>query len=170
MVPPTPPTALLPPSLDQTTQTEPPLAETTIPATNHFVSIETQTDPDDAPTIPQLEEDIISYKAIAEKAKEQLEETRHAAEEREAVLRKTIEDQRIQLKDADDKLARAISSFQDIATAQIATLTRELKATQASLVMFLVKYETTGRERARLYEELLEHQTMAIREHEAEHT
>ena len=70
----------------------------------------------------------------------------------------------------DEKLATAISSFQDMATAQIAMVTRELKDTQANSAMFLVKYETVEKERARLYEELLEHQTMAIREHEAEHT
>ena len=63
-----------------------------------------------------------------------------------------------------------LSSFQDIATAQIAPLTQELKATQGISAMFLVKYETTERERAWLYEELLEHQTMAIQEREAEHT
>ena len=166
---PTPTTPIPPPSVDQATQTELPPAKTTITTNNQFTSVETQTEPDNASTIQQLEEDIASYKAIAEKAKERLEETRHTAKQREATLRKTIADQRAQLKDVDDKLNTAISSFQDRATRQIATLTRELKATQASSSMFLVKYETAEKERARLYEELLEHQTMGMCECEAEH-
>ena len=49
-------------------------------------------------------------------------------------------------------------------------LTQELKATQGTSAMFLVKYETTERERARLYEDLHAHQAAAIREREVEHT
>ena len=149
---PTPTTPIPPPSVDQATQTELPPAKTTITTNNQFTSVETQTEPDNASTIQQLEEDIASYKAIAEKAKERLEETRHAAEEREVALRKTIEDQRAQLKDVDDKLNMTISSFQDIATTQIAMLTRERKETQGTSAMFLVKYETAERKRTQLYE------------------
>ena len=36
--------------------------------------------------------------------------------------------------------------------------------------MFLEIYETAEKERARLYEELLEHQTVTLRDREAEHT
>ena len=96
-----------------------------------------------------------------------MEATRHAAEEREAALQRTIQAQQ---KEADDKLSTAISSFQDIATAQIATLTRELKASQGTSAMFLAKYEATERERAQLYEDLLAHQTATLRDREAEHT
>ena len=167
MVPPPPTTALPPPLADQARQTKPSPVKTTIMADNRFVCVETQMEPDNVSTIQQLKEDVASYKAIAEKAKEQLEETCHATEEREAAFQKTIADQRAELTTADDKLTTAISSLQDIATVWIATLTQELKETQASSAMFLVKYEMTEKERARLYEELLEHQTMAIRECEA---
>ena len=97
--------------MDQATQTELPPAKTTITTNNQFTSVETQTEPDNASTIHQLEEDIASYKAIVDEAKERLEETLHAAEEREATLRKTIEDQRAQLKDTDDKFSTTLSSF-----------------------------------------------------------
>ena len=99
-----------------------------------------------------------------------MEASRRAAEEREATLQTTIQDQRTQLTEADEKFNTAISSFQDIATAQIASLTQELRATQGTFALFLMKYETVERERARLYEDLLEHQTAAMREREAEHT
>ena len=36
--------------------------------------------------------------------------------------------------------------------------------------MFLAKYEATETERAQLYEDLLAHQTAALRDREAEHT
>ena len=90
--------------------------------------------------IQQLEEEVASYKAIADKAKERLEENRHAAEEREAALQRTIQAQQ---QDADDKLSTAIASFQDIATAQIATLTRELKLAEGNSAMFLQRLEAT---------------------------
>ena len=167
MVPPAPPTALAPLSADATTQTELHPAEPTSMADTRLISIATQTDPDNAARIQQLEDEVASYKAIADKAKERLEATRHAAEEREAALQRTIQAQQ---KEADDKLSTAISSFQDIATAQIATLTRELKASQGTSAMFLAKYEATERERAQLYEDLLAHQTAALRDREAEHT
>ena len=95
-----------------------------------------------------------------------MEATRHTAEEREVALQRTIQAQR---KEADDKLSTTISSFQDIATAQIATLTRELKASQGTSAMFLAKYEAIERERAQLYEDLLAHQTATLRDREAEH-
>ena len=38
-----------------------------------------------------------------------------------------------------------------------------------SSTIFLLKFETVEKERARLYEELLEHQTVAMREREAKH-
>ena len=129
MVPPAPATVLPSPSADQTTQSETPPATTTITIDTYFASVETQTESEDVTTIKQLEEDDVTYKAIIDKAKERLEEARHAANEREDALRKTIEDQRAQLKDTDEKLATTISSFQDIATAQIVTVTRELKDT-----------------------------------------
>ena len=163
MVPPAPPTALAPPSVDASTQTEPPPTDIT---ENRLVSTETQTEPINA-SIIQLEDEIASYKAIADMDKEWLEASRWAAEEREATLQTTIQDQRTQLTEADEKFNTAISSFQDIATAQIASLTQELRATQGTSAMFLMKYETAEREHARLYEDLLEHQTTAMCEHEA---
>ena len=126
----TPTITLLRPSSEQTTQTEAPPA-TTVVATQTssnpcFESVGIQTEVDGAIVIQKLEEDIATYKAITEKAKVRLEEARKDAEQREAVLRKTIADQSAQLWEADEKVTIAISSFQDIATAQIATITKEL--------------------------------------------
>ena len=59
----------------------------------YFVSVGTQTQADGATTIQKLEEDVATYKAIAEKAKVRLDEARKDAEQREASLRKTIVDQ-----------------------------------------------------------------------------
>ena len=161
-----PSTARLSCSTDATTQTE---THPTDPVTtvSRLLSTATQTDPEDTLRIQQLEEEVASYKAIADKAKERLEENRHAAEEREAALQRTIQAQQ---QDADDKLSTAISSFQDIATAQIATLTRELKLAEGNSAMFLQRLEATEKERDKLYADLLEHQTAAMRDREAEHT
>ena len=135
MVPQAPAPILPPPSSDQTTQAETPVA--TIPADACFVSIETQTEADNATTIQQLEEDVATYKAIADKAKEQVDEASQAADQREAELRKTITDQSTQLRDADEKVTTTISPFQDIVTTQIATITKELKEMQATSAIFL---------------------------------
>ena len=163
----TPPTARAPFSTDATTQTETHPAEPTSTVVPRLNSTATQTDTVNTAQIQQLEEEVASYKAIAEKAKERLEAAHHVAEEREAALQKTIQAQQ---READDKLSTAISSFQDIATAQIATLTRELKLAEGNSAMFLQRLEATEKERDKLYADLLEHQTAAMRDREAEHT
>ena len=56
------------------------------------------------------------------------------------------------MQEADEKVTTAMSSFQDIATMQIATVTKEVET-----------------ERSRLYDELQEHQTTTILESEVEH-
>ena len=45
-----------------------------------------------ATTIQKLEDEVATYKALADKAKERLEEARREAEQREVVLTKTIAD------------------------------------------------------------------------------
>ena len=140
------------PSSDQITQTETPPATTTIPPDTCFVSVETQKEANDATKIQKLEEDVATYKAIVDKAKERPYEARQAADQRETVLRKSIEDQSAQLRDADEKVTTAISSFQDIAAAQIATVTKELKEMQATSAMFLQKFEKAEKERSHLYD------------------
>ena len=48
-------------------------------------------------------------------------------------------------------------------------VTKELKEMQATSVLFLQKLEKAEQECSRLYDELLDHQTAAILEREAEH-
>ena len=124
---------------------------------------------DDATTIKKLEEDVITYKAIADKAKERLDEACKAADQREVALRKTIAEQNLQLRDADAKVTTAVSSIQDIATTQIAAVTKELKEMQTTSAMFLQKFEKVETEHSRLYKELLDHQMATTLEREAEH-
>ena len=69
-----------------------------------FKSVSIQTQADDVTTIQKREEDVTTYKAIADKAKERLDDARNVADQREAVLRKTIKEQRAELRDADNKV------------------------------------------------------------------
>ena len=112
--------ALPPPSSEQATQTEaPPATAGASPQTSPnpcFLSIGIQIEADGATTIQKLEEDVATYKAIIDKAKERLDEARKDAEQREAVLRKTIADQTVQLREADKKITTTITLVQDIAT------------------------------------------------------
>ena len=78
-----------------------------------------------------MEDEVATYKAIADKAKECLEEPQVEAEKRETALRKTIEEQAAQLCEADAKTTTAITSFQDIAATQIVALNKELVEMQA---------------------------------------
>ena len=129
----------------------------------------TQTKTDDATMIQKLEQDVVTYKAIADKAKERLDEACKAADQREVALRKTIAEQNLQLRDADAKVTTAVSSIQDIATTQIAAVTKELKEMQTTSAMFLQKFEKVETEHSRLYKELLDHQMATTLEREAEH-
>ena len=109
------------------------------------------------PTIHKLEDNVATYKAIADKAKERLEEVREAANKREAALRKTIEEQAAQLREVDAKI-----SFQDIATTKIAALNKELVEMQARSSKFLQTYEDAENERIRLFDELQEHKINSL--------
>ena len=95
------------------------------------LSIDTQTDDHGVTTIQKLEDEVATYKAITNKAKEHLDEARKEAELREAALRKTIEDQTTQLCEEDDKITAAITSFHNIVTTQITILNKELVEMQA---------------------------------------
>ena len=168
--------ALLPPSSGQTTLTEAPLTTLATPATSTqtspnpcFLSIGTQTDGDGATAIQKLEDEVATYKAIVDKAKEHLEEARKDTAQREASLTRTITDQTVQLRKVDEKIATTITSFQDIATAQIAMVTKELVEMQARSSQFLQQVEQAEKERSRLYDELHTHQMATILEREAEH-
>ena len=124
------------------TDITPPVTTATATATqtSHnpcFLSIGTQMDDDDEMAIQKLEDEVTPYKAIADKAKERLEEARREAEKREAALRKTIEDQTTQLHDTNNKITTMTNSFQDIATTQIATVTKELVEMQTRSSQFL---------------------------------
>ena len=145
VVPVAPTPALPPTSSEQATQTEAPPATAAMATPTSpnpcFVSVGTQAKADGAMAIQKLEEDITTYKAIAEKAKVRLDEARKDAEQQEAMLRKTIADQSAQLCEADEKVTTAITSFQDIATTQIATVTKELVDMQAWSSMFLQPFE-----------------------------
>ena len=124
---------------------------------------------DGTTTIQKSEDEVATHKAIVDKAKERLEEARREAEKREAVLRKPIEDQTTQLHEADDKIMAAITSYQDIATTQIATLTKELVKMQARSSKFLQQYEDAEKECSHLHDELHALQMPSILEREAEH-
>ena len=98
-----------------------------------------------------------------------LDEACKEAEHREAILKKIIANQSAQLREADEKVTTAISSFQDIATTQIAAVTKELTEMQARSSMFLQKFEEAETERSRHNNELRGHQMDTILEREAEH-
>ena len=134
-----------------------------------FVSVGTQTKADGAMAIQKLEEDVATYKAITDKAKVRFDKARKDAEQREASLRKTIANQTIQLREADEKNTITITSFKDIATAQIAMVTKELVEMQTRSSQFLQQYEQAENKRSRLHDELHEHQMVTILEREAEH-
>ena len=74
-----------------------------------FLSIGTQTDGDGATAIQKLEDEVATYKAIVNKAKDRLDEARKEAEQREVMLRKTITDQTTQLHHMDIKITTAIT-------------------------------------------------------------
>ena len=69
----TPLTARLSCSTDAITQTETHPTDLVTPVPQ-LLSTDTHTDPEDTLRIQQLEEEVASYKAIADKAKERLEE------------------------------------------------------------------------------------------------
>ena len=119
--------------------------------------------------IQKLEQDVVTYKAIADKAKEQLDKACKAVDQCEVALKKAIAEQNLQLRDADAKVTTAVSSIQDIATTQIAAVTKELKEMMATSAMFLQKFERSETKRSRLYNELLDHQKATTLEREAEH-
>ena len=138
----TPALALPPPSSDQTTHIEAPpvTAATMATQTSHnpcFLSTCTQTDGDGATATQKIEDEVATYKAIIDKTKTRLDEACREAEQREAALRKTIANQTTQLHDTNNKITATTNSFQDIATTQIATVTKELVEMQARSSQFL---------------------------------
>ena len=105
-----------------------------------------------------MEDEVATYKAIADKAKECLEEPQVEAEKRETALRKTIEEQVAQLCEADAKTTTVITSFQDIVATQITALNKELVEMQARSSKLLQKYEDAENECIQLFEKLHERQ------------
>ena len=104
-----------------------------------------------------------------ERAKAAVEQLKEQATKREAELQRLLHHQMTKLQEAENNVAAAIRTTQDIVAAQIESLNKEIVELQTRSSQFLHSLDESEQERSRLADSLHEHQINATLELKRQH-